>query len=155
MIRIAAALMLAPLAAPAGGQAPAARDSDFAVTDIRVRLLYEQSGALSQDLTADPDFTAWNIVIGEGSAAENANDLLVTAVIGGPGPHNLEAPLVITVRDGDGKRVATRRIEGLLAERETHRSLLLTDAGCAGTLRVTVELGASRRMEEIALPCGE
>lgn len=139
--------------------APAAasdfQDVDFRVTDIRARLLYEQSGGLSVDISDTPDFFAWNTVIGEGSALENANDLLITAVISGPGEHNLGLPLIITIRDVEGKVLANRRIDHILAETTTQFSLILYEQGCGGEISLEARLGRSVRVEEISLDCGE
>jgi hypothetical protein len=131
------------------------RDSDFRIVNIEARLLYERSGRLSVDVTADPKPALWNTIIGEGSAEENADDLLVTAVVAGPGEHSSQAPLTITAMDARGKILGTRRIGGMLLQSRTYRSLLLHDVGCAGTLKLTAQLGASRRTETIELACGE
>ena len=152
---IARSLFALALVLPAAASAQEAGDGDFRVVDIQARLLYEQSGALSVDISDNPDFTAWNTIIGEGSASENANDLLVTAVIRGPGEHNLDAPLTITARDEDGKVLATRTVKTILAETTTYLSMVVYDAGCAGTMRLEARLGQSVRREEISLDCGE
>lgn len=147
--------LLAAMPLLLASQEPQFQDRQFRVTDIQVRLLYEESGRLSVDISDNPDFSAFNTIIGEGSAEENANDILVTAAIVGPGEHNLATPLIITVRNRQGRILATRRIRGMLAGARTFRSLVVYDAGCAGTLRITAQLGSSVRSEEIALECGE
>ena len=131
------------------------KDTDFRVSDIQARLLYEQTGILSEDITDNQKFIAWNTVIGEGSAVENANDLLVSVLIVGYDQHNLGTPLIITVKDFEGRIVGQRTIDGMLAEPKTYRSLFLHDVGCAGVLRFEARLGPSVRSEEITLPCGE
>lgn len=148
-------LALALAAPAAAGQGGTPRDADFRIADIQVRLLYEASGRPSGDISADPDFAAWNLPIGEGSAKEPANDLLVTVVVAGPGEHNATAPLVITARNAKGKTLATRRISAPLLGSTTHRSLALYEVGCAGTLTLTATLGKARRTETIDLACGE
>jgi hypothetical protein len=153
ILAVIAAFALAVPAAAA--QDPAFRDAQFRVADIEARLLYEASGALSADMSADPEFAGWNTIIGEGSALEPANDLLVTAVIHGPGEHNLGTPLILTARDARGRVLGRRRIPQMLAGARTYRSLLLQDVGCAGTIRLSAQLGTSVRTEDIALPCGE
>ena len=150
---LTALLAMAPIAQQAYAQEH--RDADFRVSDIEARLLYEQTGTLSVDLSDHPEFAAWNTIIGAGSALENANDLLVSAVIEGPGQHNLETPLVITVRDADGKTIATRTVAGMLTETKTVRSIILYDVGCAGLLSLEARLGRSMRAVEIWLRCGE
>jgi hypothetical protein len=149
---------LAALALIAGGaraQEPAYRDSNFRIADIRARLLLEETGVLSPDISDNPDFIAWNSIIGEGSAGENANDLLVTAILAGPGEHNLRTPLVLTVRNARGRVLATRSFPSMLAGRRTYRSILVHDAGCEGALTLTARLGSSVRTERVSLDCGE
>lgn len=155
MFRIASLSVLAALAVPISAQDAEYADHDFRVSDIEARFLYEQTGSLSVDITDNPDFTAFNTIIGAGDAQENANDLLVTAIIQGPGQHNLTAPLTITARDEQGRLLGTRRMANLLVEARTYRSVLLHDVACAGVIRLTAQLGASSRSEEITLACGE
>jgi len=135
--------------------APPTSDADFRVTDIRAQLLYEHSGRLSVDLTATPDFAIWNTVIGEGSAEEPADDMLVSAVISGPDEANLTVPLTIIVRDAKGKVLASRMFTPLLAAKTYVRSVLVRDAGCAGMIRMEARLGKSVHRENIEMACGE
>jgi hypothetical protein len=152
---LAAFAAFALLGSAAAAQEPDFRDAQFRVADIQARLLYEASGTLSADISDDPEFHSWNTIIGEGSALEIANDLLVTAVVQGPGEHNLRTPLVVTVRDRRGRVLGRRRITEMLTGTRTHRSILLHNVGCAGTITLSAQLGASTRTEEIALNCGE
>lgn len=151
-IAIATALLFAPSAL---AQERIYKDSAFRVTDIQVRFLYEQTGTLSVDLTADPKIALWNSIIGEGDAKENANDLLVTALVVGPGQHNIDTPLIITVRDSKGKLLKTRTIPGMMVETKTYRGFILEEAGCAGVITLTAKLGTSTRTEKLDLACGE
>ncbi len=130
-------------------------DGDFSIADIEVRLLYETSGTLSEDVSDNPEFYLWNTIIGEGSAAEPANDVLVTARIEGPGEHNLGSPLTMVVRDEIGRTIAQRSIAYLYARSSTARSLFLDDVGCAGALTFEARLGNSVRTEEVTFDCGE
>lgn len=148
-------LLLAAMPALLGMQEPQFHDRQFRVADIEVRLLYEATGRLSADISDNPEFTAFNTIIGAGSAEENANDILVTAVIVGPGEHNLATPLIVTVRNEQGRVLARRRIGDMLVGERTFRSLVLYDAGCAGTVDISAQLGSSSRAERIALACGE
>lgn len=148
-----AGLALAASAAPA--QEAELADRQFSVADIQARLLLEQSGALSIDISDNDEFIGWNTIIGEGSAGENADDLLVTAIVSGPGEHNLTTPLVLTARDERGRVLGRRRIAGIFARGRSYRSMLLHDVGCAGTIRLTAQLGSSTRTETVSLPCGE
>lgn len=147
---VLAAILLGSLAA-----APPVRDSDFRVTDIKAQLLYERTGKLSVDLTGKPDFAIWNTVIGEGSADEPADDVLVSAVIAGPEEASLAVPLTITAFDAKGKVLSTRTMTHILAGKTYVRSILLRDVGCAGLIRLEARLGASVRREKIEMDCGE
>jgi hypothetical protein len=142
------AILLALLAA---AQAPAAAP---AVGKIRMQLFYEDSGRLSRDIAPPADFSGWNTVIGEGSAEEAANDLLVTVeVVGDPG----NAPLSVVVRGAKGKVLAQRRHADLLGSTDgrTWKALWVTDVGCAGRVEVTATIGRSTRKTAIDLDCGE
>src|SRR5688572_114818 len=76
---------------------------------IGAHLVYEETGRLSPDILTQPDFVAWNTVIGEGSAEEPANDLLVMVeVMGGGGQENITGTLEITARGENGRVLATR-----------------------------------------------
>ena len=131
------------------------RASGYRVSDIQARLLYEQTGSLSVDLTAHPEFAVWNVIIGEGSALENADDLLVSAVIDGDEESNSRTPLIITVRNFHGKVIANHASKGMLLEKKTVRSILLHEVGCAGKMRIEARFGVSVRTETISMDCGE
>jgi hypothetical protein len=129
--------------------------SDYRESEIQARLLYEQTGSLSVDLTAHPEFAVWNVIIGEGSAIENADDLLVSAVIDGDEESNSRTPLIITVRDAHGKVIVSHKFKGMLLEKKTVRSILLHEVGCAGELHIEARFGVSVRNETISMDCGE
>ncbi len=131
------------------------KNIDFRVQDIKAQLLYEQTGQLSEDITANTDFFAWNTIIGEGSAKENANDVLVTAVIIGPDQFNTTIPFVIEAKRKNGTKIGQRIIQNMLLEKNTLRSLILYNVGCEGTIVLTAKFGKSVRTEKIELPCGE
>ncbi|HEX8512113.1 MAG TPA: hypothetical protein VF688_03305 [Allosphingosinicella sp.] len=146
MIAAFLAAMLAPPTAP-----PAPKVGAF-----RMQLFYESSGRLSKDISPPVEFTGWNTIIGEGSAEEGANDLLVSVEVRGPAGEFIEQPLTLVARAG-GKVLAQRRFEGLLTnvEGRTWKALWLNDVGCAGTIEVTATIGRSTRKSEISLDCGE
>ncbi len=146
MIAAFLAAMLAQPSAP-----PAARVGAF-----RMQLFYEHSGRLSKDISPPVDFTGWNTVIGEGSAEEAANDLLVSVEVRGPPGESLAQPLTLVARAG-GKVIAQRRFDGLLTnvEGRTWKALWLNDVGCAGRIEVTATIGRSTRKSALSLDCGE
>jgi len=137
------------------GASPPIRDSDFKVTDIRAQFLYERTGTLSVDLTATPDFAIWNTVIGEGSAKEPADDLLVSAVVSGPGQWTLTTPLVITVRGENDKVLASRTITNGFADKTFVRAVMAKDVACVGPIQLEARLGKSVRQETLNMACDE
>src|SRR5687768_11911044 len=135
-----AAFLSALLAAPSAPAAPS-------VGAIRMQLFYEETGRLSKDVAPPADFTGWNTVIGEGSAEEAANDLLVTVEVRGPPGEDIAQPLAVVVRNGKNKIIAQRRFENLLTtvQGRTWKALWLSDVGCAGRIEVTATIGRSTR----------
>lgn len=127
------------------------------LADIQMRLFYEASGRLSPDLTQQPDFAGWNVIIGEGSAEEPANDLLVTAELRTAGEAFVRTPLRIVVTNAKGKLLASRAYKTFLIPREgrVYLPVWIRDAGCVGDLKVNVQFGAQHRSETLRLQCGE
>jgi hypothetical protein len=127
------------------------------LSDIRLHLFYEGTGRLSPDLTQNPDFAGWNVVIGKGSAEEPANDLLVVAELRSSGEQFVETPLKIVVTDGTGKNLASREFPALLipAGGRVYMPVWLANAGCAGEIKVNAQFGEQRRSEVLELHCGE
>ena len=134
---------------------------------IRAHLVYEETGRLSPDILSQPDFIGWNTIIGEGSAEEIANDLLILVeVIGAAGAEeNIDERLEISVRRGEGLTVgrpignanARRRFDSLLTSEQGRvwKALFLPDVGCAGRLDITATIGRSTRRATLDLVGGE
>jgi len=143
------AFVAAMLAAPAATPAPS-------VGAFRMHLFYENSGRLSKDISPPVEFTGWNTIIGEGSAEEAANDLLVTVEVKGPPGESIEQPLTLVART-KGKILAQRRFANLstTVQGRTWKALWLNDVGCAGRIEVTATIGRSTRKSAISLDCGE
>ena len=142
----AALLLLLPAAAEAAE-----------IGRIRAHLFYENSGRLSPDIAPPSDFDAFNVIIGEGSAEEPANDLLVAVEVTGA-PIETATPLRIVVRNDRGRVVAQRSIAGPFLSADQPRvwkAIYLQNVGCAGTLRISATLGRSSRSTSIDLVCGE
>ena len=124
--------------------------------DIRMHLLYQETGRLSPDISPPNEFIGWNTVIGEGSAEESASDMVVVAELRTQGEQAFERPLTITVRSG--RRVlGQRRFNSMLTSDQgrVYLPLWLKDVGCAGLIRVEVTFGRERKSETLALNCGE
>lgn len=143
------ATFLAALLAPAAAPPPS-------VGKIHMQLFYEDSGRLSSDIAPPAGFSGWNTVIGEGSAEEPANDLLVTVELLTGAVESVAEPLTITVR-GNGKVLGQKRFADVLtsADGRTWKALWLTNVGCAGHVEVTATIGRSTRTAAVSLDCGE
>ena len=142
--------MTALLAAPVA-PAPAPKVGAF-----KMQLYYENTGRLSKDISPPVEFSGWNTIIGEGSAEEAANDLLVTVEVKGPPGEYIEMPLTLVAR-AKGKVLAQRKFDSLLTTTEgrTWKALWLNDVGCAGRIEVTATIGRSTRKSALSLDCGE
>jgi hypothetical protein len=127
--------------------------------DIRVQLFYELSSTLSPNIAPPATFSGWNTVIGEGDAKEAAQDVLVTVRLKGDGVDAIltETPLVITARNGAGKVLATRTVNGVLVPYEgtVSTALWVNNATCAGKLSIEAKMGAQVKRTQVALDCGE
>ena len=135
----------------------AASQATPTLTDIRMHLFYEATGRLSPDLTQQTDFAGWNVIIGEGSAEEPANDLLVVAELKTSDEEFVRTPLRIFVTDAKGKTLASREYRTFLIPKggRAYLPVWVKNAGCAGTVKVNVRFGNQRRLETLELECGE
>lgn len=124
---------------------------------IEARLIYQTSGALSENVAPPSDFALWNTVIGEGSAAEPATDFLVQVRLATTTEQaNATDSLIVTVRDAQGKVMASRRFEHVfLDEHRAIVSLQVTDATCAGPVTIEARFGRQTRTARIDFACGE
>ena len=149
----ASAAALALLAGSAAAQAPA----PIKLERIRVQLIYETTGTLSPDITPPADFSLWNTIIGEGSAAEPASDILVGVELSTTDDQaNATLPLKVVVRGEGGKVLATRTFDSVfLDDHRAVRSLLVPDATCAGPVVIEASFGTQRLRTPIDFACGE
>jgi len=162
-MRIRYLALLAALAVPASLPAAPPTSPALKVTAIEARLFYGYSGKLSDDLLKrDPAFSGWNTVIGEGSAGEPADDLLVSVriepVLKPSGVEGVfsDQPVVVTAT-ADGKVVAKRTFTGTLtnAQGVSWKGLYLRDIGCAGKLTIEAVAGRQRKVATLQFDCGE
>ena len=152
-LRLAAAL--AGVAATIAGPAPAEAAQ---IGRITLRLFYEESGRLSDQVEEGPSFNSWNMAWGGGSAEEPANDILVSVELvrddeAAPIPGTLE----IIARNGQGRLLARRRFRDMAfgEGRSLWKSLLLRDATC-DCLDIIVTLGGeTRRLQPSGFYCAE
>ncbi len=125
---------------------------------LRAHLFYTGTGRLSKDILSDKTFQGWNTIIGEGSAEEPANDLVVTAELRSrKGKENVDTPVEIVVRGRGDRVLARRRFTGALtsAQGRTVLPVFVPDVGCAGALNITATFGKQRKTARVELNCGE
>lgn len=149
MILLAMAGMLA--------QGATVADPPATLGEIRMHLFYAETGRLSRDISPPNSFTAWNTIIGEGDAEENADDLVIVVELRAQGEQNIASPLILSARNADGRTLGQRRVTGALtgANGRSYHMLHLTDAACAGPIRVTATFRRETREETLTLNCGE
>ena len=142
-------------AATLAGPAPAEAAQ---IGRISLRLFYEESGRLSDEVHEGASFNSWNMAWGGGSAEEPANDILVSVELvrdgeAAPIPGTLE----IVARNGQGRLIARRRFRDMTfgEGRSLWKSLGLPDATCDG-LDIMVTLGReTRRLQPSGFYCAE
>ena len=151
----AAALALLPLPTVAGAAE---------IGRIRIHLVYEETGRLSEDISRWPELGAWNTYGGGGPAEENANDLVVLVEVIAAAREPDEVPgvvggqLEIRATGDNGRLIGRRRFRESLLTGEDGRvwkALWLPDASCAGRIRIDATIDRSTRSAQVNLPCGE
>ncbi len=150
-----AAIALPHLAATTA--ASAAESGGAFIANPSVRLWYEETGRLSDNIAPPRDFQLWNTIIGEGAAEEQADDALFTVELRSDGQQNLAQPLTLRATDAKGKVLASRTVTNTLTG-EAGRvvvPLWVRDVGCAGRVVFSAQFGASRRTVTLDFNCGE
>ena len=138
--------------------ASAASTRGIEVGALRAHLWYEETGRLSENIAPPVAFSAWNTVIGEGQAAEIANDLFLTAeVLSSGGEQNVDVPLVLELRDSAGRILATRTVDSVLTspQGKSVKGLWAYDIGCSGEITFSARLGGLSRNVVLNFECGE
>jgi len=132
-------------------------DGQVEIEDISMRLFYESSGELSEDITAIDDFAGWNTVIGEGSAREPADNMLVTVVLKTTRHDYIDdQPLFVWAQSGDATIFKSAQASYLTGyDGYVRLPFWLTDIGCAGKLEFTARIGEQIKTETLELHCGE
>lgn len=141
---IAAAALAAQTPAPA--PAPVAAE----LGNIRMHLFYRDSGALSEDISPPNQFAGWNTLF-------SADDMVVVAELRTTGEQYVGQPLRIIARGRNNRILGQRTYRSTLTSSEGRAflPLYLSDAACAGTIRVIVTFGRQSRTETLTLECGE
>jgi hypothetical protein len=127
------------------------------IANLKVRLCYEETGRLSENIAPPIKFALWNTIIGEGDAEEHANDALFTIDIRSDGDQNIPQPLTMTVTDKRGKILASRTTRNILTGEKgsATAALWVRDVGCAGSVTFTAAMGTSKRSTHLDFNCGE
>lgn len=136
----------------------AASTRGIEVGALRAHLWYEETGRLSENIAPPVEFVTWNTIIGEGQAAEIANDLFLTAEVLSSGrEENVDVPLVLEVRDSAGRILASRTVDSVLTspEGKSVKGLWAYDIGCSGEITFSARLGGLSRSVVLNFPCGE
>lgn len=126
------------------------------LTEMRAQLHYEETGTLSPDILTTKDFVLWNTIIGEGSADEIANNLLVSVHVKAA-RETMVGPLRIIATGRGNRRVIDRTFDGILTSSrgDAWKAVLLYDIGCEGPLTITARLGRSTIVKTLRFACGE
>lgn len=125
---------------------------------LRAHLWYEETGRLSENIAPPVEFVTWNTIIGEGQAAEIANDVFLTAEVLSSGrEENVDVPLLLEVRDSSGRVLATRTVDSVLTSPQGRsvKGLWVYDVGCAGEITFSARLGQISKSVLLNFPCGE
>lgn len=149
------AFLLAAFGAPADAKDGGAVKAE--ITGIEARFVYGTTGALSENIAPPSKFAAWNTMIGEGDAKEPASDLLVIVTLKSePAEANLPSPLTITLSNDRGRVLARRTITSLFVkDGKAARAMFVPDAACLGKVAIKATMGASQRVTNLQLNCGE
>jgi len=132
---------------------------DFKIVSISAYLFYNHSGTFSENLIDNEDFILWNIVIGEGSAAEPSDaTLVVVEVKGTPGSYEIRQVELIA---GAGEQVILSETSeiGVLGEDGIYRAgFWLYGTGCLPVKLAAAIKGQTKesKLEKVIdFACGE
>lgn len=126
--------------------------------NMKVMLWYQETGRLSENIAPPRVVNLFNTCIGEGDAAENANDVLFTVEVRTNGQQNVAQPLTLTATGVKGAVLARRVITTILTGDNGNASLplLVKDVGCgAGSVTFSARLGNQSRSFTLNFDGGE
>ena len=103
------------------------------------------------------DFVLWNTCIGEGSAEEIANDLLVSIELTSTGEQYNATPLRFVAKGENGKVIAERTFSGILvpSSGRVWKGVWLRDVACGGVVNITLTFGKQTKSAEMDFAGGE
>jgi hypothetical protein len=141
----------------ASGAQICAQTTSVQLNKLQVRLWYQETGRLSDNIAPPMTPTLWNTMIGEGQAEENANDVLFTAQILTDGEQFVDKPAVLTATNAAGKVLAKRTFPSTLTGQAGGAVLPLwvEDIACAGVVVFSARIGSEKSSFSIDFACGE
>ena len=152
------------LAANPGASAlsPPAPPAPYKITAIKAMLFYDGKGTFSRDVFTKPDFSFWNVIIGEGEAEGPSNSTLVLIEVNGHPSRNEASPsrnLEFTATAAG--KVVLRRVTriGLFSDDgKFYAGFWLYDTGCQPikiSARIVGQAQPSSMSKTIPFACGE
>jgi hypothetical protein len=150
-------MLMASVAAAVSATIAAAPAPSVKLGKIKAQLFYEETGRFSQDLMQAKDLSLWNTCIGEGSAEEIANDLLVSVEITSSSEQYVSTPLRIVAKGEKGSVLAERTFSGMLvpATGRVWKAVWLRDVSCSGIVNMSVTFGKQTRNGALNFDGGE
>jgi hypothetical protein len=145
-------------ASPEGKPAAPFATTATVVARVETRLYYHHSGTFSPLI--DDKMTFWNVIIGEGGAAEPSSAVRVDVVLkGAPGSFDPKTRIALTVSNAENGKVVSKQTaeSGVLSDKgEYHAIFLLQRTGCI-PLKITARIEGSPVERAMSIPfrCGE
>jgi hypothetical protein len=143
-------------------QTAATKPPAIKLQPVRARLFYKETGRLSDDILPMRDGAWHNTIIGEGSAEEYADDLLVTVEIKSEGygddAHTNASALEITATNRSGKVLGRRKFDSVLTSERYGRAtsaMWLNDVTCAGEITIMARYERQVQSAKVVMRCGE
>lgn len=124
---------------------------------LQVRLWYQETGRLSDNIAPPAVVSLWNTILGEGDAEEIANSVIFTAQIRTNGEQNVDQTLTLSATDSSGTVLAQSMFANILTSQTGVAvvPLWVGEVGCAGTVLFSAQIGSDSRSVSIDFPCGE
>jgi len=128
------------------------------VTNMKAFLFYNQSGALSENIIGNDDFTLFNTIIGAGAAKEPSSQTMVVVEINGKcisGACKVE--FAAAENTGLKKKVMLKKTTEVFCETEKcNVAFMLYDTGCV-PIELTAKIAGSKKTikKNINFVCGE
>lgn len=143
--------------------------SDPAIQSIKAYLFYNQDergnnagGTMSENIIGNPEFTCWNVIIAEGSAAAPSNNtMVIVEIVSDSASYNSNGKVRLIARNSDGKIVFEQEQSFYMIGSGVlyYAPFILYDSGCE-ELKLKAELiiedkVVSEKSAVIPFACGE